>query len=163
MDAGSLRIPLLFGAIVLAGACTAVGATPAAVSSPTPSSGASSTPIASLAPTSSARPPATGRVRMDISLVAGPVCPVERNPPDPSCAPRPVADATIVVRDAKGAQVAQLISSETGHATVELAPGTYVVGAAPVAGIMVPPQPVTIDLRDATSGVVRLTYDTGIR
>jgi hypothetical protein len=67
------------------------------------------------------------------------------------------------VRDAGGAQVAQLTSDATGQASVDLAPGTYVVEARPVVGLMVSPQPLTVHLSDAASGMVTLMYDTGIR
>ena len=33
---------------------------------------------------------------------AGPVCPVEKNPPDPACAPRPVDGAVLVFHGAAG-------------------------------------------------------------
>jgi uncharacterized surface anchored protein len=98
-----------------------------------------------------------------VSLTAGPICPVERNPPDPNCAARPVAGATIVIRDAGGAQIAQLTSDARGHAATDLAPGSYVVEAMPAAGLMGTPQPLTVQLTDAASGIVTLSYDTGIR
>jgi hypothetical protein len=162
-----LRIALLVCTVSTVLACTAAGApggaTSAPSSSPSPSPAPSSTPIPSSAPTPPASPPANGNIRLDVSLVAGPTCPVERNPPDPNCAPRPVAGATIVIRDAGGAQVAQLTSDATGHATIDLAPGSYVVEAMPSAGIMGTPQPLTVQLADAASGLVTLMYDTGIR
>jgi hypothetical protein len=148
--------------VVVAVACTAAGATMA----PSPSTGSSpassATPGPSSIPTPPGSPPA-GKVRLDVSLISGPVCPVEQNPPDPNCAPRPVAGATIVVRDASGAQVAQLTSDATGHATVDLTPGSYVVEAKPYGGLMGTPEPVTVQLTDAASGKVTLSYDTGIR
>jgi len=148
--------------VLLAVACTAAGATPAPSPSPGSSPAPSATAIPSPIPTPPGSPPA-GKVRLAVSLVAGPVCPVEQNPPDPGCAPRPVPGATIVVRDASGAQVAQLTSDAKGQASVDLAPGSYVVEAKPSGGLMGTPEPVTVQLTDAKSGEVTLSYDTGIR
>lgn len=158
-----LRNVLILGcALMVAAACAAAGSIGSS-SSPGGSPSPVSTPVPSSVPTPLPSPAGTDKIRLDVSLVAGPVCPVERNPPDPSCAPRPVEGATIVVRDASGAQVAQLTSDATGHASVDLAPGMYVVEAKPATGLMGTPQPVTVHLTDAASGTVTLTYDTGIR
>jgi hypothetical protein len=97
------------------------------------------------------------------TATAGPVCPVERNPPDPNCAARPVVGATIVIRDASGAQVAVAITGADGRYFVALAPGGYVLDPQPVQGLLgtAPKQPA-----DVTSGSITdvpLVYDTGIR
>ncbi|HET8571999.1 MAG TPA: hypothetical protein VFN14_08925, partial [Candidatus Limnocylindria bacterium] len=44
--------------------------------------------------------PAAGTGRLEVHAVAGPVCPVETQPPDPGCTPRPVAGATVLVTPA---------------------------------------------------------------
>ena len=97
------------------------------------------------------------------TATAGPVCPVERNPPDPACAPRPVAGATIVIRDGSGAQVAVAISAADGGYFVAVPPGEYVVDPQPVQGLLgtAPRQPATV-VAGAVSDVP-LDYDTGIR
>jgi hypothetical protein len=97
------------------------------------------------------------------TVTAGPVCPVERNPPDPSCAPRPVAGATLVIRDRSGTQVAVAISGEDGTYFVAVSPGAYVVDPQPEEGLLgtAPEQPVTV-VAGAISDVA-LEYDTGIR
>ena len=69
-------------------------------------------------------------------MTAGPVCPVERNPPDPSCAPRPVAGATIVIRDGLGGQVAAAVSGADGAFFVAVGAGDYVVDPRPVQGLL---------------------------
>src|SRR5207237_5027505 len=52
----------------------------------------------------------------------GPTCPVERiNSP---CPPHPLA-ATVVVRDAAGAELARFTSGADGRFKVNLRPGTY--------------------------------------
>lgn len=97
------------------------------------------------------------------TATAGPVCPVERIPPDPSCAPRPVVGATILIRDGSGAQVAVAISSAAGAYFVALPPGQYVVDPQPVQGLMgtAPKQAATVAAGAITE--IQLDYDTGIR
>src|SRR6266550_3737051 len=56
---------------------------------------------------------------------AGPTCPVERNPPDPACAARPVAGAVLVIHDRAGAGVARVTTDKDGRFSLTLAPGAY--------------------------------------
>ena len=95
--------------------------------------------------------------------MAGPVCPVETNPPDPACAPRPVVDAEIVVRDETGAQVGATRSATDGTFTIELEPGRYVVEGRPVEGLMGAPQPAEAVVAAGGLTDLELAYDTGIR
>jgi hypothetical protein len=92
---------------------------------------------------------------------AGPVCPVER-PGDPACAPRPVAGAVIVVRDAAGSEVATATTDDEGRFAVALAPGRYTIEGMPVEGLMGNPTPIDVLVGDGLSAV-ELFYDTGIR
>ena len=94
---------------------------------------------------------------------AGPVCPVERNPPDPDCAPRPVVGATIVIRDGAGRQVAVAISGADGGYFVSLPPGEYVVDPQPVQGLLGTPARQEATVTAGTKTDVALDYDTGIR
>ena len=94
---------------------------------------------------------------------AGPVCPVERNPPDPSCAPRPVAGATIVIRDGSGSQVAVAISGVDGNYFVSLPPGDYVVDPQPVTGLLGTAGKQQAAVVAGAITDVNLDYDTGIR
>ena len=104
-----------------------------------------------------ASPPA-GRGR----ATAGPVCPVERVPPDPGCSPRPVVGAVVVVRDASGREVVRVRTGDDGTYFAPTPAGEYTVVAEPAAGIMHAPGPQTVTV---TSGVavIDLDYDTGIR
>ncbi len=43
--------------------------------------------------------------RLEITALAGPVCPVETDPPSPDCAPQPVDAANMIVTDAEGTEV----------------------------------------------------------
>jgi hypothetical protein len=112
-------------------------------------------------------PAATAPAALDTGIsgtaTAGPVCPVERNPPDPSCAPRPVVGATIIIRDGSGAQVAVAISKADGTYFAALPPGAYVVDPQPVQGLLgtAAQQGATVATGSITD--VPLDYDTGIR
>lgn len=106
-------------------------------------------------------PDATG-VRGTVS--AGPTCPVERDPPDPGCAPRLVAGAVLVVTDAAGAEVARATSAEDGTFSIELDPGSYRLTAPPFEGLMGTPEP--MDFAVEAGGPMtelQVSYDTGIR
>ncbi len=97
------------------------------------------------------------------SALAGPVCPVERMPPDPSCAPRPVAGAVVVVHDSSDAEVARTTTGEDGSFRVGVPAGRYVVQAMPVVGLLGTPSPQPVTVGASTPAVVSFSYDTGIR
>jgi hypothetical protein len=107
-----------------------------------------------------ALPDATG-VRGTVT--AGPTCPVERDPPDPGCAERPVAGAVLVFTDAGGLEVARVTSAADGTFTVELAPGAYHVSAEPVDGLMGTPGPMDVEVEAGQPTELQVSYDTGIR
>ena len=117
------------------------------------------------APAASGSPEASATVHTGISgaATAGPVCPVERVPPDPSCAPRPVAGATLIVRDGAGREVARAITAADGTFLAAVAPGTYRVEPQPVKGLLgtAPPKDVTVGAGAPTT--IAVVYDTGIR
>ena len=99
------------------------------------------------------------------TAVAGPVCPVERVD-DPNCAPRPVANALVIVRTLDGTEVARTLTDASGAFRVPVPPGTYTVeGAQPQQQGRFPmppaPEPVTV-VADSLSSV-ELNFDTGIR
>jgi hypothetical protein len=96
-------------------------------------------------------------------VTAGPVCPVEMNPPDPACAPRPVDGAVLVFRDAAGVEVARTTTAADGTFFAELPEGIYVVTPQPAKGLLGTPGPQSVTVTDGA--VVRLdpAYDTGIR
>ncbi len=96
---------------------------------------------------------------------AGPVCPVQRNPPDPACAPRPVVGATIAVLDPGGREIASATTGLDGTYRVAVPAGSVQVQAAPVAGLMGTPAPADVVVPAGPAAWVRvdLLYDTGIR
>jgi hypothetical protein len=98
------------------------------------------------------------------TVTAGPTCPVERDPPDPSCAARPVAGAVLVFTGADGTEVARATSAADGTFTVELAPGAYRVTAEPVDGLMGTPAPMDVEVvAGQPMTELPVSYDTGIR
>ena len=107
--------------------------------------------------------PGAGLAQVIISLVAGPVCPVEQNPPDPSCAPRPVESAQIIVRDPTGAQLASSTVDQSGEATFELPAGAYYAEASAAGGMMRQPEPVAFSVVGGSTMSFSMEYDTGIR
>jgi len=95
---------------------------------------------------------------------AGPVCPVERVPPDPACAPRAVAGATIIASFAGEGEAARTTSASDGsYRLVIYGFGTVTLTAKPVPGLMGTPTPVVVMLAPMESQQVDFLYDTGIR
>ena len=91
--------------------------------------------------------PAEGGPWIAGRAVAGPVCPVERIPPDPACADRPVAGAVIVVRDAAGAEVARATTAADGTFLVGVSRrGSWTVEPQPVEGLMGTPAAILVEV-----------------
>ena len=107
----------------------------------------------------------TPTVTLSGTAMAGPTCPVERDPPDPDCADRPVAGAEILVLDASGSEVARVTTGEDGTFSVVLEAGSYQLVPQPVEGLMGgAPAPVAVELEAGKPpDPVNLAYDTGIR
>jgi hypothetical protein len=98
------------------------------------------------------------------TVTAGPTCPVERDPPDPACAARPVGGAVLLFTDADGTEVARATSAADGTFAVELAPGAYRVTAEPVEGLMGTPAPMDVEVEAGQPMTeLQVSYDTGIR
>lgn len=131
-----LRLLVLATALLAAG-CTAVTPT----SSPSPS-------------------PSLLADNVRISVVAGPVCPVETTPPDPACAPRPLAGVEI---ELSGPATVTLVSNEDGVAIGTLPPGTYTVTPQPTELAMGTAGVFELVVPVGTSISATATYDTGIR
>lgn len=124
---------------------------------PSPTSGGSSVPPVPI--------PSGGGPWLVGVATAGPVCPVERNPPDPACAPRPVVGATIVVLDPGGREVARVTTGADGTYRVAVPAGRVRVEAAPAAGLMGTPAPIDAVVPAGPRAWLRVdvVYDTGIR
>jgi hypothetical protein len=98
------------------------------------------------------------------TVVAGPTCPVERNPPDPACADKPIQTNVWISRKVAPEQViATTYSDKLGVFQLSLPPGDYVIQA----GSSGVPYPRCTDT-SATVGSTGYTNivincDTGIR
>lgn len=109
-------------------------------------------------------PAPSGGEAVRILALAGPTCPVVSDPPDPDCEERPVEGAVIVVADEDGAEVARMTTDGEGSASVELAPGSYLLVPQPVEGLMGTAVPIEITVAHGVAGEpVTIAYDTGIR
>ena len=99
-----------------------------------------------------------------IVAMAAPTCAVETDPPDPECAPRPVAAAPIVVTRAVGSEViAEGETDAEGRLTLAMPAGDYLVMAGTVEGLLGPSQPVVVSVLAGVTTEVPIGYDTGIR
>lgn len=104
--------------------------------------------------------PYTSGVRGTVLL--GPTCPVERDPPDPQCADKPYATAILVFRT--GAKTPFVIgnSDTNGVFQFSLPPGTYTIEAGNGTKLpSCPPTSVTVKAEGYTA--VTLSCDSGIR
>lgn len=106
---------------------------------------------------------AAGRTGIGGTATAGPVCPVEKVPPDPACAPHPVAGAVLVIRDASGSEVARVTTGADGAFLAELRPGGYAVEPQPADGLMGTPGPQSVTVNQGVMSTIKVVYDTGIR
>jgi hypothetical protein len=97
--------------------------------------------------------------------MAGPTCPVETDPPDPDCAPQPVAGAPVFVMPANGQDVviAEGATGADGRLTLAVPAGDYIVTAWAVEGLAAAPEPVVVSVLAGLTTEVPLGYDTGIR
>lgn len=96
-------------------------------------------------------------------MLAGPVCPVERDPPDPECAPRPVSGAGITVTNTESGNGATAVSDDDGLYRLVVDAGPLRVVAGPVEGYLGIPDRVLVTGIAERTLVVDLLYDTGVR
>lgn len=98
------------------------------------------------------------------TVVAGPTCPVEQEPPDPGCADLPVDGAVIVVMDA-GQELTRVTTGEDGTFEIRLPIGTeYRLVPQAVEGLLGTPEAAAITLTAVNERIlVTFAYDTGIR
>lgn len=96
-------------------------------------------------------------------LVAGPTCPVETDPPDPTCAPQPVVDAEVVAMDVDGNEY-RALSGVDGSFRLAVPAGKIVVTFSEVEGLMGVPEAISVTVAAMeTVDLGEIGYDTGIR
>ena len=88
---------------------------------------------------------------------------VEKVPPDPRCAPRPVAGAVVLIRDASGAEAARVTTRRTARSSSSFAPGTTSWSRSPRRDSWAQPGAQSVTVVDGVASTVELDYDTGIR
>ena len=122
--------------------------------------------IAFAAPASATTKPANDNGVPDAGVLTGrvtltPVCPVERMPPDPACAPRPY-QTTLRVYGANDVVVANSQSDARGEFRFSLPAGTYRIEAE--GGAMFPRCTAqTATVRPNVATLIEISCDTGIR
>jgi len=98
-------------------------------------------------------------------LHLGPVCPVQKNPPDPNCADKTYVDAKVDIKlKSSGVLAKSLVSDASGNFRADLAPGVYTISAGPKAGGFLPrcaESEATVTANHISS--VDISCDTGIR
>lgn len=104
-----------------------------------------------------------GPATVTIELKAGPVCPVEPMPADPSCAERPVANADVTLYDPHGNEVATAKSGADGRVNFRVDGGAYYVEAHAVEGLMRAPEAQAFAVLGGDQVGLLMGYDTGIR
>ncbi|MES2203437.1 MAG: hypothetical protein V4474_03900 [Patescibacteria group bacterium] len=96
------------------------------------------------------------------SVMAGPTCPVERTPPDPACADKPLSTTVAVFRAGNPVNPYAITKSAAdGTFEFSLPPGNYVVGAGEGMLPRCAQTPATVQPSGYTDIVV--SCDTGIR
>ena len=105
--------------------------------------------------------PSVATGTLTLILRAGPVCPVEQNPPDPACAPRPVVQSVVALVEGDR-EVTRGTSDANGRISFTVPYGRYTVRPISDGGFPTPPADLIVDV----GGVpveLDLDYDTGIR
>jgi hypothetical protein len=121
--------------------------------------------LGSCAPVGSAGSPGASSALGEIRgvVTAGPVCPVERQPPASACADRAVEAARIRIDDAAGRTVTVAVSGADGSFVVSVAPGSYRLVPQPVNGLLGTAAEQQVTVKAAAIAEVDVSYDTGIR
>jgi len=99
------------------------------------------------------------------TVTIGPICPVERNPPDPRCKPSPETYAAwpISVYTQTNKKITTIVPDADGQFTLELSEGTYILDLEkkqPIGGNNLP---ATIKITAGKTTSFSVDIDTGIR
>lgn len=97
------------------------------------------------------------------TVTVGPTCPVERMPPDPTCADRPLQiKLQLMTADAKDI-IKTFSSDKNGNYEVTIAPGTYAIRSPQEASIFPSCTSGTVVVKARTFTTMKVTCDSGIR
>jgi hypothetical protein len=94
---------------------------------------------------------------------AGPVCPVQQEPPDPACADRPVAGAVLLVLDDAGDTIGEIRTDANGRFESRLPAGNYTLVPQPVEGLLGTAPSQTFSTGPGLAPALDVPYNTGIR
>lgn len=99
-----------------------------------------------------------------VTVTSSPSCPVERVPPDPACAPKPVDASVRVVSRKTHKTVARGRTGSDGKLTIRLRAASYTVYAHPASGATLPRCPsARATVRNGHFTRVAISCDSGIR
>lgn len=104
-----------------------------------------------------------GQGTLEGLVLAGPTCPVQRDPPDPACSDRPVPLAILVVLDLAGDEVGRGVSDQEGRFSISLPSGSYRLVPQPVEGLLGTAGSQDVQVKVGDTEAVTVSYDTGIR
>lgn len=98
------------------------------------------------------------------TVLAGPQCPVQHDPPQPGCEDRPVVNVPIFVGPAHGdGLVPMAYTDDTGSFRLLLMPGDYQVTGQSLDEYLGTPEVIEVTVTAGSLTEVTLYYDTGIR
>lgn len=103
------------------------------------------------------------RVIVQGSVLLGPTCPVEQNPPQPGCAPKPYETTIKILPAGSLTPLATVSSNASGTFSVSLAPGTYTLQAQGGNGVPPTCRPLAVTVKAGAAQTVTIQCDTGIR
>lgn len=96
------------------------------------------------------------------TVTLSPVCPVERIPPDPNCAPKPYATSINIMKAGSTGIIKTIQSDSNGTFSVNLSPGVYTLQAQ--GGNVLPRCPlVSVEVKSERYTNTEISCDTGIR
>lgn len=107
--------------------------------------------------------PAAGSSGITGTILLGPTCPVQRDPPDPQCADKPYATSLVVTTVSGERIIKELTSDSNGEFRVAVPPGEYAIRAAATADTLPRCDEQLVVVRASEYTATTLRCDTGIR
>jgi hypothetical protein len=109
-------------------------------------------------------PDAAGQGAIAGTVLAGPQCPVQQDPPQPGCEDQPVVNVPVFVGPALGdGLVPMTYTDDMGTYRLSLMPGDYVVTVQSLDEYMGTPEIIEVTVEAGTLTEINFYYDTGIR